>query len=456
MNDFIDAVASSRERSEIEEGLDEFQGIEYNSVVFAGKVKDNDVDFILNFGVSDVDKFYKFLSDKDSDFSKKEFDGYVSLQTDKGAIIVDDKEAYIVFKDSDILKGAKAINEIEKWMEEAKEKPLADWKREYLDQESFVSGWLNLAWIKDISPRGWKEFESIADKLPGLSVNNLSIGYRLNIHDKAATTNVTVFQGDKVMKCPFGGKFDASLLKYAGKNDVLVIGASVNNTTVNLARLFINKHFDEQIEYLQDDIKYYNDRYSSNRLNETLAAKQLFNRIADSFDGSVMFSAGVNSGVSLEELSHMNDFNATHLVLAAKMKPGKANEVVKTLMDEAFNKGYYSLINTIDNNNWSIGTEDVTIKIMIDGDNLVCYTGDSSTSGGNFDKAFFENTWFAYELKADAGMDLLKKYKLPCGYDAKIRAEEMSFDAEASFPGSEFGFVQTLSSILQGILHEIK
>lgn len=470
--DLIDNMGA-RAADQFEERLDEFKGLDYTSVVVAGRMTKSGMNAILSLGVSDADALYDFIEDTGANVDKEENDGYVTIGDRHGDMLVKDGEGYMVMKNGEWLSGNKAIRELENRFDDARQNPLAAWKKDYLAETSVFSYWVAAEMIKDLSERQWEKLQDAADKVPGLNLKNMSMAGRVNLEGDALKGNITVFSGEKVMKTPFGENIDSDLLKYTNETDMVVLGGALNNKTINMIRIAANKSFDEEISYYENELRDAEEReangydyydmasYCRSTVNRQKESRKLFNNIADAVKGSGIVAYGIKANTKMEDLEGDDVYNKFHFVAAVKCKSGSGKKMMEDVLAAwRENVGADSLYNVTTNKNGyviSVKEGDMKFYMELDGDNFVV-SNESIENAGKcpFDKDLFKDAWLAGQVIADADIALLKEYDLPSGLNAKGTMKEMSLDYEISFPGSKKKFVPTLVEIIENIRENIK
>lgn len=459
----IDMVGRSASEK-VEEGLEEFKGLQYSSVVVVGRVMQNDVDAVVSFGVDDVDALYDFLNEINPMIDLDKSGDYTTIGTRDGQMLIQGQNAFAVIKDGRLLGGHRAVRELEKWFADAKEKPLASWKRDYLTKTSVYSYWVGSSLFrKTMGEYRWEELEKMTKNIPGISLKNLSLGMWANLDGNKAVSNVTIFNGDKVMKTPVGVKFDNDLVKYATEDDWFAVGVGANSMAVNMLRVRMNESIDHSIRYYENELNnyaelgYYDDgdeifsedsyyyyaspAYYRKRLERNRAMRTCINEIFDSFDGSIFLAVGP----ATDDFSQFvnNPPSNMHFVLAGNTKPDKAKKTLEALVEIL--KEEFGDDATFENipNGVCVYYEPEKWKryVQVDGNNIVLSSEPVNPKGKNrFDKSVFSDTWVAAQLLIERDTELANNIQIPFGVNANGKAQEMSFDFEAELSGTRDKF----------------
>ena len=468
MWDIID-VAGRNMSDQVEDRLEEFKGIDYNSIVVAARKKGDDVNVIVNFGVSDVDALYDFVSEYSPMIDLDRTEGYQTLGTSDGEILIKDGEAYVVIQDGEALSGKHAVRAVERWMSDASEKPLATWKRDYLTRQSVSALWVSSNFLQAVLPSyTWKEMSKTFDNIPGVSLKNLSLGHSADLDGDKATANITVFNGDKVMKTPVGGTFDTDLLKYACKRDMLAFGCAANTLAFNLIRSSLNDEFDSSINYYRQELDeaneraqymdeddyysyYYTPQYIEENLRIYTSLREAINNLMDCLSGSAIITMGPTTDDM--ELFVNNPQENLHVCIAGACKPNKAKQAVDAAFDilqNSFDKEYFWKLP----DGFKLSVEDETVYFQADGNNIVINYGEREGAGdGKFDKSVFADSWVAGQYLMPEKTELMNGIELPFGVSAWGKGNEMSFDFEMKLNGAKGNFVPAIVNAALEVMH---
>lgn len=301
LSDDLAALASGAHG--IDEFLD-FKGVNWDNVVVGSRIKGDNVTTMILFSVLDKDAFCKSAQDSDENFEVEEEDGYTIVGEKSAAIAIKDNVGIIVVKDSGRpAKRNKVVSTIEDWRAEAKENTMADWKIDYLAESRVFNMLMNCKKISNMYPG--------ADALYGINpvIKDIMKGYiglSFDVDGLQAVAKGEAFDAEgKPLKLDAYGAFDSSLLAYASPKDVFAAGMGVGSTK-------------DSAQSLSSIIPY---------MNEQMFAQ--IQQVYDMFDNSsVMFAAGPTGGLQSIVDPQIENW---HMVLAAKMAPGKAEEAMNLL-----------------------------------------------------------------------------------------------------------------------------
>ena len=440
--------------SKVEENIENLRGIDFNSVAVCGKVKGSDVDFVMAFGVSNANDLYDFLNETDARVDMGNEGDYITIGDRQGQILIQKNDAYVVYEDGRMLGGRKAVVALERWLEKAKSQPLDGWKIDYLNAQAVAAYWMSSKMaVYGMSSREKQEIISKIGIIPGVSFDDLSLGVRLDLDGNKAKLNLTVFNDGKIMEFPYEERFNTDLLNYAGADDMLVVGAAISNSGMNLLRIAVNNQIDEQIESYTQDLRYsmdeYDADYSRRSIAETEAFRTLINNTIDNMEGSMMLAMGPDDA-NLKEFVYRPD-NHMHFVLAMDFKNGKARPVAKLLTDFFKEHDSHARVNST-SSGYEVTIRSQKIYIDILGNHLVV-SNRPVTQGYNngIDKDVFSDTWLAAQIFVSADQTLIRNYDLPFGINLSATAHGVSADAEVSFPDSKENFVPTLVGIIEAM-----
>lgn len=163
---------TKKERKNVDRML-EPKGVNLHGVVIAIFTNDNDrTDVMMLFPITDREKFgewldeFKFDDDKEGDYL------VYTPKHGREAIVVDGDVAYFVDRVDD---SSEAADKVDDWKKEAKKKPLADWKRDYLSDGDMAASYMVM--LSDINDRDVENFYS----LEGINEDAEIIGARLKL-----------------------------------------------------------------------------------------------------------------------------------------------------------------------------------------------------------------------------------------------------------------------------------
>lgn len=300
LSDDLAALASGAHG--IDEFLD-FKGVNWDNVVVGSRIKGDNVTTMILFSVLDKDAFCKSAQDADENIEVEEEDGYTIVGEKRAAIAIKDNVGIIVVKDSGRpVKRNKVVSTIEDWRAEAKENTMADWKIDYLAESRVFNMLMNCKKISNMYP----DMDAFYGINPAMKdIMKGYVGLSFDVDGLQAVAKGEAFDAEgKPLKLEGAGAFDSSLLAYASPKDIFAAGMGVGSTKDSAKSLSIIPYMSEQM----------------------IAQLQ---QVYDLFDNSsVMFAAGPTGG--LQSIADPQPDN-WHIVLAAKMTPGKAEEAMNLL-----------------------------------------------------------------------------------------------------------------------------
>ena len=450
---FVDFMSSVSDDRYIADDIDEIEsvrtGIDFSSCVVAASVSRAGGDFVFSFGIDDVDEFYAFLQQTGNRMEMSKIGGYTIIGDRYGSMVIDGKDAYMVFRNGDLMKNEKAVTSLEKWFQEAKETPVEDWKVNYLTENTVLSAWMSNEALRKTDPKDWQELKELVENVPGVKIPNLSLGISFDIEGATATGNLTVFDGDQVMKSPFGGEFDTNLLKYTTNEDVVIYGGALNEQAIGNIRMLINNELNSELKSYQDELRngYTSPEWCQRQIASITTAKNLFNTICESTGGSVMMAFGGDFSDVTKLMN--NPQNAMHFVMAANCKPGQAAkvlaEIVKVMNEIA--PGSMTLVG----NKATMKIDDFTVYVEVEGNNLVASNA-KITTNGKISGDVFVNTWLAGQVRVDKNNPVMKLVSMPFGVEISGKAVDMSLNFTMSFPGSDKKFIPTIFGIMRDLV----
>lgn len=300
LSDDLAALASGAHG--IDDFLD-FKGVNWDNVVVGSRIKGDNVTTMILFSVLDKDAFCKSAQDADENIEVEEEDGYTIVGEKRAAIAIKDNVGIIVVKDSGRpVKRNKVVSTIEDWRAEAKENTMADWKIDYLAESRVFNMLMNCKKISNM----YRDMDALYGINPAMKdIMKGYVGLSFDVDGLQAVAKGEAFDAEgKPLKLEGAGAFDSSLLAYASPKDIFAAGMGVGSTKDSAKSLSIIPYMSEQM----------------------IAQLQ---QVYDLFDNSsVMFAAGPTGG--LQSIADPQPDN-WHIVLAAKMTPGKAEEAMNLL-----------------------------------------------------------------------------------------------------------------------------
>lgn len=453
---------------EFEDGLDSATGLDYTNVVMAGTAGARGVSMILSFNIDDKDDFYSTVSNVLPFAERSSEQGFTLIGNGFFSFVIDKNAAYLVMRNNSVLAGRKAVAELEKWFEKAKEHPLKGWKRDYLLRESVVNAWIGSSVLKEMQRDSFGELADGLEAIPGVKFRNISLGILLNLDGPAVNGNVTVFNGDKPMISPIGGKIDAGLLRYTRPNDVLVVAGALNPLAISLLKMKVSNSFKSQIEYYKSQIEsepvvvvvdsetdtvedYYDNSpgtdWAKNKLAEYESLTAIINSVATAVEGAVQISFGFDRDVDVSDLK-FNPEEYLRITAVMKCKPAKANPLIKKLA-ALFEQE--NLVVQEFGNGFKVTDPSDSFSLYIDSDedNILISNVPGIPEGDKaFDASIFKDSWLAGELVLVPDMAIMEDEDIPYGLTVTASAKEMSFDFEMRLTDTKENVVPALVGMI--------
>lgn len=475
LSDLFAAAGESRNFEDMNDDLDEFDGgIDFTNAVLVMNNISTRPSFVLNFDVNDDEQLYKFMSDMDEDVSKDDFDGYTVIGDEHASILIKDNSAYFVMKNGRVLAEDKAIEELEDWFDKAAEKPLADWKKQYLTAENTdAAAILNCAKLADLlnyMSRSEREQLQLFEKQAGCKIRDMNIAAKFSLNGPSVNINLSIMNSDgQVLDNPLGKEVNTDLLAYTRPNDFAVATFSISDKGLDAISTVVNSLFDKDMnrykewsnEYYNKYMNYYGDSYYygqavyySNKYDQASTEKEMFNSFKNAVDGDFMIAAGLGSDChSLEQLVRSNSEAGVHVVAAASCKNGNQRVIYDAM---------YNLCHSTDSvmsgsapaDNFSVKIDrDLTIYCALDGTNIVM-SNEPITKGSsnNFNTADFAGKSLALQLSIPANHELISEYNLPCGLLVNASAEKMSYDLNVTLTDTKQNIVPAACKIMAALI----
>lgn len=472
----LDGRRSVRELEEVQDMLSEKTGIDYTNVVLAVKGLSTRMDMVICFNVDDPEALESFLMDKNDDIMLSDDGDYKLLGNEKASIVIKGKNAYFILRNGRPLAEDRAIAALEKWQEKASEKPLDNWKKEYLAQNSAAAAIYNMESVSNLlgNYREFREFEKSFSKQSGVDISDICIGARFAFEGNAAKLNLCAFdKSGKIVQNPYGGAFDTDLLKYTTDTDLIAAGCALDREGFSMVENSFAAIIDQEIEnirYYQDYYNYGYDSSANQEISMLTSLKNTMTRLANSLDGSAMVAMGYDGKnlKSIKTLSSANPEKIFHFVGAVAVKNGKGRELFKNLcssLDEiaAATRSDSTLYvpSTPSGDTFSVkvgsGRSAMTIHCLLDGNNIVFSNTEITTDGGsNFSTDLFKDKTLAVQLSVPKDQNLIAEYDLPCGFSASLSIVDMNYDLEVSLPGTKQNIVPALVKIFLGAASAVR
>lgn len=307
---------------------------------------------------------------------------------EKAEFVVKNNLTYVVFTEDSCMTGTNAENYISTLIDKAKLQPLSQWKKDFLTQGDIINILTTSRLLKD----------TFEDKtmIPGLADVFITGEFvKCSIGLQAQTAIVTIHTADSngiEVKSEITGHFNPDLLQYAGADDFAAISLCLNEGTATK----IAKKTELPLNYLADS--------------------------------GLFISAGFKEGFTVTDFENPD---AYHFVMAADLKPDKANEAYTAackLISMTFaslgtpsnSEGFKCVIFKIPYNtffDYSTGewaSKYMNLRVGLDGNILVVSNGPILKDSGNiFDSRVFSNNALTLQVIANAEtVNLLQQFGL--------------------------------------------
>ena len=397
-----------------------FPGINLSSAVLAVS---NDRDPIFMFTLSDRAKFDAWLGETGAfdDDDRSTSDGYTIYKLDsRSSLLIKENTAWILSHgrgDGEALKALKARRD------KAARTPLAAWKKERLEEHSTLSAIINI--------EQWYEVVRSMSGMPGVDFSNMAYGYDpeqlqnaciwvksdLKGPEWKGTAKVMDASGN-VMTNTKAKKADTSIIKYATADDLAVSMVA----------------FPGDVDWYDMLSKY----FQSIGLTGEQDKLAIVSSVLGSIDGTVMIAGGPLNFNRIDRL------DGWHLVLAAQLRPGKADEYVGTIQLLCDQQGIPS---RMEGDVLKIDIPGVgTLQIKADGNNFVASTAPITTAGGcPVSASLFSGKWGGMVIVFPKDNPYARMANLPFG--AKVE-----FFSTADEQTYSLGLTDTEGNMLENII----
>lgn len=294
----------------------EFRGLDFTQVVFAGYDLDDSGEYdyekdkfikgsafqMLIFNVKDEDDFIKSVKELDKTAWSGDNDGYTVVTTanSKGPkFLIKGSLAYMV--DEDVTP-----KELEDKIDKAKETPLSEGKKEYLNREGNVIAAIVSGPIFDMLPKATRTPLTMAIDID-LSTAMLGISAKLDGPTVSANFALLDKEG-KPAPLKVASPINPEILSFVNENDLLVGAIGISSLD------YINRIPDSN-GYAGQEIQ---------------GIKEMLKPFADFKEITVMFAAGLKTDKPVTDLGNFNDFRLT---LALNSKSGDMNNLYGYVCD---------------------------------------------------------------------------------------------------------------------------
>jgi len=414
----------------------EFKGFDWSNTVYAMKIDVNEkqaedpkVEGLIVFSVKDDDEFAASIEETDLKLDIEDEEGYKVVSNKDVAVLIKDHVGFLAFNQKGLCKVSKSAEIIETWKSEADDKPLADWKIDYLKKEKISTTLLNCKDFYKLVKTQMSSYElSMLENLNLDKYVDSFVGMQFDIDKTNVSLAVNVFDKEgKDIKVDHLKNFDTDLLRYANSYDIAAAGLGIGD--LNAAVNSIIKNVNPNAE-------------------ETGYIRQFANLFCNS---SVFFACGPVDG--------LNSFNRPtfgnwHLVGAIKFenadKASQAVSLIGNAMGLANDSSGNLTVNVpvdYEYDYYSGEYRTITAPLYIKRDGQVVVLSNSATIGqgsSNIDKSVFKNKNFAFVAAMDKNNPLFTQFNIPFGVKALLASTASSAEATLSLTGTSGKFVEVL------------
>ncbi len=403
------------------ENVLKFPGIDLSTAVAAVS---NDRDPIFMFNLTDRDKFTTWLEDNelfDAD-DRSTSDGYTIYRVDgRTSLLIKDKTAWILSHKRGDGEAVKALNARR---DKAAAAPLAAWKKERLEEQSTLSAIIGMEqWYKvvqSVSGMSGGDFSGLAYGYDPEQLQKASIWIKSELKGTELKGSAKVVDAaGNVMTNSMSVKADPSIMKYATPDDMAVTMVAIPG----------------DVDWFELINKYTQAAGIRNIDRSTLA---IISSVLGSIDGTAMIAAGpVN-------FNNINRLDGWHLVLAAQLRSGKADEYVGTLQLLCEQQGIPS---HMEGDVLKIDIDDMgTLQVKAEGNDFVASNAPVTTAGGcPVSASVFSGKCGGMVITFPKDNPYARMVNLPFG--AKL--EMLSTPEEQTFC---FGLTETDGNMLENII----
>lgn len=269
----------------------------------------------FNIRLTDKDDFIKAMTDEMDLEAEEGDDGFTRLM--KG-----DTERFCI-KDNVLwgCSGPRGYKDVRDIIDEAKDKPLAEWKRDLLDEEntlnllldpSSLSPAVRQMILSNVGAQGGN-VKKLLDKTFGLQakLDGLKLTATFRMYGKdGATVNASDLGMPMTLEA-----IDTSLLSYFTPNDITVFAMGLKGGTD------WNTLLSEQMR----------DMMGSYEMQEMAPYLQQVAQFLSYIDGTIMIGGGVNTGNLMELANAQTDFSTFDIGVVMQLRQGAKDEIMAQL-----------------------------------------------------------------------------------------------------------------------------
>lgn len=426
----------------IEKLFGDCDAVEFDNIVMTMKKDENTVDFVLVFGVRDINALVEKIKSADSDVESTKKNGYTVFHDAAFSLLLKDGTGYALFTTAE--NGGEPVEIIEAMRKAASENPLAQWKKEFLKKENVFNSLVN---------------QKLLNRKSILASVSDYAGFSLNLAGPSLTLVSVYLDGNgNEVRNPYMGDFDTSLIDYAYPGDMVGLSLSMNSNGYNE----LSDGFSKFLTSLgMGGIGVYSEDG-----DEIEAYIEAFAEVLDEYvsDKGLFVAAGLDEDANLA-VSDFASPSTYHFVVAADLKPEKSLEAYDSLLQlfrtmnakvsmTATDGAKSSCVLAFEiNNGYDGGTGrmsyvKIDINMVLDGDVLVLSNAPvRKDSKHGFDSDVFRNTSIAFQMVLNSDYPLIKEFNVKEGIDWTIRFGEIETGSTVTVTDTDKKFVPALVGI---------
>lgn len=436
------------------------EGLEYEEVLFTLGNSENGLTGVFVFPVDNEKELISSISQISPNTIEGQAGNYRTLTRGGFQVLLKDNLGFIVFSQNGLPTGEEAVEVLEAKMKTAAEKPLARWKEKYLDSDKVASVIFDVEQCADI-------INTLNRAMGNRAIDTTTSGWNLgdyvgcsfNLEGPAIKLKSEMFDKDgKPVKSPYVGDFDTGLMKYAWSTDFAAMSIALNQLAYDELAGQLSSAIREQ---LKSEMGYFDPRVSENLIEQVASLPKEYLT-----DKGLFASFGFAENVNLAN-TNFDSPEAYHIVVAASLKPDKANDafvfIANTLaelgtltpgIDNAMARSATVTVKSNDRYDYASGewiSETYDINILLDKNTLVISNGKiSQTGGANFTKDVFQNSAFAFQLIANDKNPLISQFGVKEGLDVYAFSKEYTNELVFQATNTNKKIVPALMGLLTG------
>lgn len=428
---------------------EKIDGINYEDVLIAVK---KDMKTIITFGLEDEGAFTTSIKKENKNIEVGSVGEYTTIGDEYAQILIKDNLAFVVVGRLGALAGQEAVNVLEEAASQASSAPLARWKKKYLAEDCVISAVVNYKGLLNLAQAdGLSDFD-----ITGMSDMIEYVTFNFNLDGPEAKIESRMLDKEgEIIKQPYIGKFDTSLMAYSYPNDFVGVSFSLNNkgyTTLGSALSDMYKKttrsqysmfgVDRQMESMIDRV--------ANLPAEFLA------------DGGVFGSLGYPDGVTLAQLG--SNPMVWHFVVAADIKPEKIDEAFKSVTQLLAEEGTVTVspdskkavVKIVSSEKYDYRTNDwvketYDINVVVDGNTLVVSNDEvRKNKDVNFSKEVFAESAFGLQVIINEKNPVVSMMGIRQGVDFYVYCKEKTNEMVLKVTNSDKKIIPSTLGLLTG------